>query len=206
MLPIPAPMLATPGGKPFTSPDWLFEIKWDGYRCMARAGGGHAVELRTKNGADCTGWYPEVARALDALPGGPHIIDGEACVLDDLGRSDFEALHARARRRRHYQGAPQVTLMAFDLLVHDGHSVMALPLAERKARLSQLLARLPKECVLYVGEFPAQENLFQEVVLGLQLEGFVAKRLASPYLPGIVTADWVKLKRPGWNQGRSWQR
>jgi ATP-dependent DNA ligase len=58
---IPAPMRASAGGKPFTSPDWLYEIKFDGYRCMARAGGG-PVELRTKSGANCTAWYPEVAR------------------------------------------------------------------------------------------------------------------------------------------------
>lgn len=202
---IPAPMLATPGGKPFSSPDWLYEIKWDGYRCMARAGGQQPVELRTRNCADCTTWYPEVVRALQDLPGGPHVIDGEACVLDDVGRSDFERLHARARRRRWYTGADQVTLMAFDLLVYNGRDVMALPLAERKALLSQLLAKLPKTTVMYVGEFPAQARLFDEVVLGLQLEGFVAKRLASPYLPGAISPDWIKIKRPGWQEGRTWR-
>jgi bifunctional non-homologous end joining protein LigD len=198
-------MLATEGGKPFTDPDWIFEIKWDGYRTLARAGGGQPVELRTRNGTDCTRWYPEVARALAALPGGPHVIDGEACVLDDVGRSDFNALHARAARRRGYPGAPQVTLMAFDLLVQDGRSIMALPLAERKERLAQLLVSLPKIGVLYVSDFPAQADLFAQVVLGAKLEGFIAKRLASPYQPGVVSRDWMKIKRAGWQEGRTWK-
>ena len=74
-IPIPAPMLASPGGKPFTDPNWIYEIKFDGYRTLAQFGDGN-VELRTKNGADCTGWYPEVAEALAKIPGGPYIIDG----------------------------------------------------------------------------------------------------------------------------------
>jgi bifunctional non-homologous end joining protein LigD len=94
---IPAPMLATAGGKPFSSPDWLYEIKFDGYRCMAGIGSGVA-ELRTKNGTACTHWYPDIAQGLSKLPGGPHLIDGEACVLDDLGRSDFNQRKGAAVR------------------------------------------------------------------------------------------------------------
>lgn len=67
-------MLATPGGRPFTDPAWLCEIKFDGYRTLARFGDGQ-VEMRSKNGANCTAWYPEVAEALAQLPGGPYIID-----------------------------------------------------------------------------------------------------------------------------------
>jgi bifunctional non-homologous end joining protein LigD len=197
-------MLATPGGKPFTSPDWLFEIKWDGYRCMALVDAGD-VHLRTKNGTNCSVWYPEVLPPLAALPGGPHLIDGEACCLDDIGRSDFNALHARAARRKWYAGCSQVTLMAFDLLMHDGEDIMRRPLAERKERLAQLLKDVPPKTVLRVADFPAEEHLYREVVLGLKLEGFVAKRLASTYTPGVVSPDWVKIKRPGWQEGRNWQ-
>ena len=95
MLTIPAPMRATEGGKPFTDPDWIYELKYDGYRCLARAGGDQPVELRTKSGVDCTAWFPEIVDLLAVLPGGPHVIDAEACVLDDIGRSDFERLQAR---------------------------------------------------------------------------------------------------------------
>jgi bifunctional non-homologous end joining protein LigD len=205
MLAIPAPMRATEGGKPFTDPAWIYEVKYDGYRCMARAGGGEPTELRTKTGVDCTGWFPEVAGLLAALPGGPHVIDGESCVLDEVGRSDFERLQARPRRRRWVPGADPVTFCAFDLLYLDGRNVMARPLVERKAMLAQLLAPLKGRLVV-VGDFPAQADLFGQLVLGAKLEGFVAKRLSSPYMPGMLSRDWLKIKRPGWQEGRTWRK
>jgi bifunctional non-homologous end joining protein LigD len=204
MLAIPAPMRATEGGKPFTDPAWIYEVKYDGYRCMARAGG-EPTELRTKTGVDCTGWFSEVAGLLAALPGGPHVIDGETCVLDEIGRSDFERLQARARRRRWVPGADPVTFCAFDLLYLDGRNVMALPMVERKAMLRQLLAPLKGRLVV-VGDFPAEADLFGQLVLGAKLEGFVAKRLASPYMPGMLSRDWLKIKRPGWQEGRTWRK
>jgi bifunctional non-homologous end joining protein LigD len=191
---IPAPMRATPGGKPFSSADWIYEIKYDGYRCMARIDNG-GVELRTKNGADCTSWYPEVAQLLGSVPGGPHVIDGEATILDEIGRSDFERLHARARMRRWIAGEP-VTYCAFDLLFHNGQNIMDLPLIQRKARLADLLLPLRGKLVI-VGEFPAQADLFDRLVIGAQLEGFVAKAKAGIYRPGIISPQWVKLKRKG---------
>lgn len=204
-LTIPAPMLATEGGKPFTDAAWIYEVKYDGYRCMARSGGGQPTELRTKNGVDCTVWFPEVAQLLEALPGGPHVIDGEVCVLDDIGRSDFESLQTRARRRCWYYGCTAVTLCAFDLLYQDGRSVMPLPLGMRQALLRKLLEPLLPRLVI-VGELPARAELFAAAVLGAKLEGFVAKRLASPYLPGVRTKDWLKIKRPGWHEGRTWRK
>ena len=187
-------MLATPGGRPFTDEAWLYEIKYDGYRCLARISEG-AVQLRTRNGANCTGWYPEVARLLTGLAGGPHVLDGEACVLDDIGRSDFNRLHARAQRRRWVEGAP-VTFCAFDLLVHHGEEVMQLPLWDRKARLAKLLEPLAGQLIV-VGDLPAQAELFDQFVVGAQLEGFIAKRRNSVYRPGTISPDWLKLKRKG---------
>lgn len=204
MLTIPAPMLATDGGKPFTSSDWIYEVKYDGYRCLARAGGAGSAELRTKNGVNCSAWFPEITDLLTQLPGGPHVIDGEACVLDTLGRSDFERLQERARRRRWHVGADRVTLCAFDLLYLDGRNVMALPLAERKAMLEQLLRPLRGRLVIVSG-LPARAELFERAVLGAKLEGFVAKRLESPYLPGVRSRDWLKIKGPGWQEGRTWR-
>lgn len=197
MIAIPAPMHApeTPRA-PFTDPEWLYELKFDGYRCMAGIEDGQ-VQLRTKSGADCTKWFPEVVTALAKIPGGPHVIDGEACVLDEIGRSDFERLRTRASHRRWYPGCDQVTLCAFDILVHDGERVTGLPLVERKALLRQLLADVPKQCVLYVGDLPADESLFNPVVVGLELEGVMAKRRASTYQPGTRSYDWRKIKRKG---------
>jgi bifunctional non-homologous end joining protein LigD len=202
---IPAPMLASEGGKPFTDPHWVYEVKYDGYRCLARFGGGGPTELRTKSGVNCTRWFPEVAELLASVPGGPHIIDGEACCLDDIGRSDFERLQARARRRRWVEGCDQVTLCAFDVLAVDGRNVMALPLIGRKAMLQQLLAPLEGGLVI-VGTLPAEAALFHQAVEGAKLEGFVAKRLASAYLPGVRTRDWLKIKREGWQEGRTWRK
>ncbi|MEJ8838151.1 ATP-dependent DNA ligase [Ramlibacter sp. AN1133] len=201
---IPAPMRATEGGRPFTSADWIYEIKYDGYRCLARAGAGQPVELRTKNGVECTKWFPEVADLLSTLPGGPHVIDGEVCVLDDIGRSDFERLQARARRRRWAPGADPVTFCAFDLLFSNGRSLMSLRLIERKEMLQQLLAPLRAKLVV-VGDLPAQAELFQQAVLGAKLEGFVAKRRDSVYTPGVRSPHWLKIKRPGWQDGRTWR-
>lgn len=131
---------------PITDPDWIYEIKHDGYRCMAGVEAG-SVQLRTKSGADCTAWFPELVQALAQLPA-VRTFDGEACVLREDGTSDFNLLQGRARRRRLYRGAPMVTLCAFDLLVRDGIDRMERPLLERKASLEELLAGLqgPPSC------------------------------------------------------------
>ena len=178
---------------------YLVEIKYDGYRVLAECGSGRPAVLRTKGGADCTGWFPEVARGLAGVAAeGRHVVDGEVCVLDDIGRSDFDALHARALRRRFTSGDLTVTYCVFDLLVLGGRSVMGLPLLERKALLRQLLSPLPG-FTLFADHFTGDGMvswLFSKA-LELQLEGVVAKRVDSPYQPGVRSPNWVKVKRPG---------
>jgi bifunctional non-homologous end joining protein LigD len=208
--------------RPFTSEDWIYEIKLDGYRVRAgiEADDGFQgatqkerdlhnasrVNLRTKSGADCSAWFPELWAPLAALRGGPHVIDSEACVLREDGTSDFNLLQERARRRRWYPGAPLVTLACFDLLVHDGKPIMDLPLMERKRRLQELLAGSPKGALLYVGDLPADAKVFAAMVnAGLQIEGVVAKRKESRYHPGVRSDEWRKIKRPGWQEGRIWR-
>jgi bifunctional non-homologous end joining protein LigD len=197
--------------QPFTDPDWIMEIKMDGYRCMAGIEPGAPgelarVQLRTKSGANCTAWFPEVARALACLPGGPHVLDGEVAVLDENGVSDFNRLQERARKRRWYHGAPLVTYCAFDLLIHDGQDVMALPLTERKARLQALLAPCERGAVMFLGDLPADARVFWAMVgVGLKVEGVVAKRKDSTYQPGVRSPDWKKIKRLGWQEGRIWR-
>jgi bifunctional non-homologous end joining protein LigD len=189
-------MLLEEAKRPFDSPEWLFELKYDGYRLLAEFGGGKA-RLKTRNGADATRWFPEVARGLASVPGGPHITDGEVCVLDEHGRSDFDKLHERAKRRRWYAGCDPVAYCVFDLLVLAGRDITGMPLLDRKARLTKLLTPAP-EGVLVVGHFDGEsEQLFEGAVLQLGLEGLVGKRKASPYLPGVRSLDWVKIKRKG---------
>jgi bifunctional non-homologous end joining protein LigD len=196
---LPAPMLLHEGKRapPFGQPGWIYELKFDGYRMMAGVDGGQ-VQLATRNGADCTRWFPEVAQGLAQLPGGPHVIDGEVCVLDERGVSNFNRLQHRARRRCFYPECDAVVFCAFDLLAIDGHSIIGLPLVTRKQRLADLLSPAPPS-VLYVGHFEAEHGrvLFDQAVHQLGLEGLVAKRAVSCYRPGERSPDWVKVKRKG---------
>jgi len=174
------------------APGWLFEIKYDGARLMAQFGEGKA-SLMTRNGADATKWFPEVAERLATVPGGPHIVDGEMCVLDDLGRSNYYKLRARAKRRRWYGGADDATYCVFDLLVEDGVNLMSRPLTERKRRLADLVGPAAQS-VFYVqhSEDQGRELMAQAAALGL--EGLVAKRADSCYDPGFRSPEWVKIK------------
>lgn len=90
---------------------------------------------------DCTSWFPEVAETLAALRMGRTIVDGEIAILDEVGRTDFEALQARARRRRFGPGDIAVTYCAFDVLVLDGREIRSERLVDRKEQLGRLLAQ-----------------------------------------------------------------
>lgn len=189
-----APMLLTERRSVPAAPGWLYELKHDGYRVLARLEGGQTA-LRTRNGADCTTWYPEVSGALQGVPG-THIIDGEVCVLDDLGRPDFERLQDRSRRRGKPAGADPVAYLVFDLLMHRGKDIRRWPVERRKAQLQELLASVPHS-VLYVQHIEqGGEDLYRQACM-LKLEGIVAKRIGSPYACGVRNADWIKVKRPG---------
>jgi bifunctional non-homologous end joining protein LigD len=188
------PMLLTDRRRPPPAPGWLYELKHDGYRVLARLDR-RQVELRTRNGADCAGWYPEVVQSLATLAG-QHILDGEVCVLDELGRPDFERLQERSRRRRWYAGCDPVAFLVFDMLVHRGRDIRAWPVERRKAALQALLTPAPP-AVLYVGHLEDGGNRLYAQACALQLEGIVCKRLGSPYVGGERNGDWLKVKRPG---------
>ena len=189
------PMLLDERFLPWGRAAWVYELKFDGYRVLAEFGNGMAA-MKTRNGANCTGWFPEVARGLASVKGGPHICDGEVCVLDEHGRSDFMRLQERAKRRRWVQGADVVTYCVFDLLQDNGKDITQLPLVKRKARMLKRLAGVPS--VLPLAHLPAEygAELF-EMARNLRLEGVVAKRADSVYRPGIRSSDGVKIKRKG---------
>lgn len=180
--------------RPFSDDRYIFELKMDGYRMLAQAGPGR---LKSRNGADATGWFPEIVNALAKVRDGCHVMDGEMCVLDEYGRSDFEQLHARARLRGYRAGAPLAVYCVFDLLVEMGQPITHLPLMERKRRLRRLLAPAPPGILLMTwvdGEHGLQ--IYQQAAQ-LRLEGVVAKLKDSPYLPGQRSRAWLKVKRPG---------
>jgi bifunctional non-homologous end joining protein LigD len=181
---------------PFDSDRFLFEIKWDGIRALAFFDRGRA-RLQGRKLTDRSSRYPEIMAALGALPG-DGVLDGELVVLDSEGHPDFQRvlmreqthapLDALVKSRKH-----PVAYMAFDLLVRNGESLCELPLVERKRRLSELLKSPPSAIVesTYVLE---KGHLFYREAARLGLEGVMAKRIDSRYLPGERTRDWLKLK------------
>ncbi len=188
------PMLLTERKVPFSDPVWGFELKYDGYRLLAGVDNG-VVELRTKNGADATKWFPETVAGLSKLRG-RHVLDGEVCVLDEHGRADFDSLHRRALARRYKAGGATVAYIVFDILMCNDKDVMGEPFVQRKQRLARLL-KAPPDGLLALSYLPRDgEWLFAQAV-GLKLEGIVAKRLTSIYVPGARSRDWIKIKRKG---------
>lgn len=186
-------MLLSEERRAFSRAGWGFELKFDGWRCLAEVKAG-AVRLQSRGGND----HKLVARGRDRAGQlrGHHILDGEVCVHDEHGRSDFDRLQVRSMGKGWKPGADLVVFCAFDVLVLNGKNVMRQPLRKRKAALGKLLQPLTQS-VLAVGYIEeAGEQLYRQA-LALELEGIVAKDLASPYVPGVRSADWIKVKRPG---------
>lgn len=188
-------MLARSVDEPFSDPDWMFELKLDGYR-MLGAKTGPGVRLLTRNGNDATRSFPELARALKALPIADAVIDGEVVMHDPAGRPDFQRLQNRARLRRavDVKGASlrrPATFYAFDLPGLCGHDLRALPVEKRKELLRDLLP--PVGPLRYVEDFREQGEALYEQVIDLGLEGIVGKRLGSPYRKGRSDA-WRKVR------------
>src|SRR6266404_2792302 len=204
------PMLATLSDRPFSDPNWLFEIKWDGVRAMARIENGD-LALRSRNAIDITKRYPELASLPDALAARQAIIDGEIVALDARGHSSFERLqermHVRAPSENLASQIPAV-YFAFDLLYCDGYDLRDTPLLERKQLLQRLL--YTSERFRYADhQLEHGKELF---TLAEQngLEGIVAKRADSPYVSDR-NPYWVKLKSTktvdavvgGWSEART---
>jgi bifunctional non-homologous end joining protein LigD len=183
------PQLATRVARPPDGADWLHEIKFDGYRVLARIDHG-TVTLLTRRGHDWTNRFGPVAKALEKLNVDQALIDGEIVVMSDTGVTDFGKLQATlAGEARH-----ALSLQAFDLLHLDGEDLAGKKLIERKALLQPLIAGLGSQStVLYSDHI---ENLGDRVfaqACQLALEGVVSKRRDAPYRSGR-TDSWVKSK------------
>jgi bifunctional non-homologous end joining protein LigD len=189
-------MLCQTADAAFSSDDWVFELKYDGFRLASFGGVGHA-ELRYRSGQDPTLRYPELASALRALPIPGLVLDGEIVMLDALGKPDFHKLAARAQIHRTSEIqraalATPVTYMVFDLLGAAGFDLRGLPLLVRKSLLARLLPSIgPLKLAEHI---PSQGEAFLAEVVARGLEGVVAKRAASPYRPAR-SRDWLKIKR-----------
>jgi DNA ligase D-like protein (predicted ligase) len=168
-------------------PDWLHEIKYDGYRMHARIDGDD-IRLLTRTGLDWTHRYKATIAALRALPVKSAYVDGELCAVRPDGVTSFSRLQAAMDEGR----TGDLIFYAFDLLFLDGTSTMELPLIERKARLEPLFATAMPGLRFsdhIIGDGPK----FREHACRLSLEGAVSKRLDRPYAPGD-RGLWVKSK------------
>jgi len=166
-------------------PDWVYEVKFDGYRALVLRAG-DAVEIRSRNNKDLTSAYPAVVAAALKLPTERAVLDGEVVALDTDGRPSFQALQHRSAHPRH-----AIVYYAFDLLHLNGEDLTSLPLAERRGRLAPLV----RSSGLLLSE--ALEGRPQDVIAAVRclgLEGIVAKRKDARYVPGERSLAWQKLK------------
>jgi bifunctional non-homologous end joining protein LigD len=167
------------------TPDWLHEVKYDGYRLRLERDGDR-VRLITRGGYNWTNRYPWIVEAALNNRFKQFVIDGEAVVLGVDGIADFDALHSRKHEH-------EVQLYAFDILALDGEDLRSLPLSVRKTNLARLLARRPDG--IFVAPFEQGEigpDLFQ-AACRMGLEGLVSKRRDRPYQAGR-SKHWIKVK------------
>jgi bifunctional non-homologous end joining protein LigD len=188
------PMLATSVDDPFDDPDWLFEIKWDGYRAIAFISN-DKVRLVSRNQNDLTAQYSELHNIPSSIKAETAILDGEIAALDEAGRSSFSLMQQRTGirqggRRVGSRGDIPVLYYVFDLLYLDGYDLHRVSLEERKEVLKQITD--VSGAVRYSDHFPQGKALF-DVAKQKGLEGILAKRRNSVY-EERRTREWLKIK------------
>jgi bifunctional non-homologous end joining protein LigD len=187
------PMLATLSDEPFSDPNWLFEIKWDGIRALAFVEDGHA-RLQSRTGRDITAQYPDLRDLAGHIDAGAAILDGEIVVLDEDGRSNFERLQSRMNVRSPsaelVKQAP-VIYYVFDLIYCDGHDLRQTPLIERKELLRRVLR--PRPPAAYADHQLEKGKELMEQAGRHGLEGIVGKHLRSAYVEDR-SRSWLKFK------------
>jgi bifunctional non-homologous end joining protein LigD len=188
-------MLAESAERAFSRDGWLFEPKLDGYRVLATRSRGEP-RLLTRNGNDYSAGFPEVLRAIAALPFDRLVLDGEVVALDESGRPSFQRLQSRARLSRpidirHAAVSTPVTYYAFDLLGFEDFDLRPLPLSARKAALRRLLP--PVGPLRYLEHVEREGEALYREAERLGLEGVVAKKESSPYRAGRTPA-WLKVR------------
>jgi bifunctional non-homologous end joining protein LigD len=200
------PMRATAADRPFSDPDWLYELKLDGYRVEAVVERGK-VRLWTRNRQDAGRYFPDLASAPASwIRAQSAIVDGEVVALNEQGRPEFALLQDRAgmgrfggrgstdgKRPAGARGKQSpIVFYVFDLLYHDGRELFEVPLEQRKRLLRSVLREHP--VVRFGSHIEADGDEFYEVVRAQGLEGVVAKLRSSRYEPGRRSRSWLKIK------------
>lgn len=182
------PQLATLVNRPPTDGEWSYEIKFDGYRMLARIDDGNA-QLFTRNGHDWSDRMPKLCAALKTLPVDNAWLDGEAVVLDAAGMPNFNALQNAFDRR----STTEIVLFFFDLLYLNGTDLRKHPLKARRALLAELLGEVHTDALRYSEDFAQDPDSLVASACKMKLEGIIGKRADAPYRSGRST-DWIKLK------------
>jgi DNA ligase D-like protein (predicted ligase) len=172
--------------------DWMYEIKLDGYRALAIKTSGK-VHLRSRNNNDFSLRYPSITNALAKLPD-ESVIDGEIVALDQAGKPSFNAL-----QNYDFSGSTDLFFYVFDLLVLAGRDVMTEPLSMRRILLEERVLPKLHEPVRYSSALSARLSDLISSVKAQGLEGLVAKKISSPYEPGLRSGAWQKMRI---NQGQ----
>jgi bifunctional non-homologous end joining protein LigD len=180
------PCLPSRAKAPPSGPDWIHEVKHDGFRILARRDSA-GVRLITRNGNDFTARFPLVAAAVGALPASSFLLDGEAIVTNAKGLAVFDLI-------RHKRHGGDAVLIAFDLIALDGEDLRRRPIEDRKRKLAKLVRGPHPGIVLNEFSEGDGEILFEHACK-LGCEGIVSKRLGSSYRSGR-SAHWVKVKNP----------
>ncbi|MBC7873230.1 MAG: DNA ligase D [Ferruginibacter sp.] len=179
------PMLASVAEVPFDDTDWIFEIKWDGYRAIAEIEK-KEIKLYSRNGIDFSGRFPAIATALQKIKYNA-ILDGEIVLLNEKGLPDFQKL-------QHYENHLNYPLIfyVFDILELDGKNMEALPLIDRKKILKRVVGK--NTTIRYCDHIDGKGISFFETAREQGLEGIIAKKKESSYARGYRSKEWQKIK------------
>jgi bifunctional non-homologous end joining protein LigD len=184
-----SPLLATlVDGPPPDPGNWLYEIKFDGYRLLARIDEKKGVQLITRNGHDWSARMPQLVRAIKGMKLKPGWLDGEIVVLNESGSTDFQALQNAFDREK----TGNIVYFIFDVPYYAGYDLTGVPLVERRALLQTLLAKAPPE-IRFSEIFDAPPEDIVASACKIGLEGVIGKRKNSTY-SSRRSPDWIKLK------------
>ncbi len=205
------PMLAYPAARPFDSPDWVFEPKFDGTRCLAFVG--ERLRLQNRRLVDITRRYPELGGIRQRVRAREAIIDGEIVVLRG-GKPDFNLIQTREQTEGKADFLSKIypaSFACFDLIYLNGEPLIDSPLAERKKRLAEILDE--GEEIFLVRHVTENGTLLFSRMTEEGWEGIMAKRAESRYQLGKRSRDWLKIKRTrtmdcvilGYTPGEGWR-
>ena len=187
------PMLARLASTPFSNKDWIFEIKWDGFRTIAYVN--EDLSLRSRNGKELKYNFPELEELKQLTQN--VVLDGEITIVTE-GKADFQAVLERGKANKPMDIQVQTrqtpaVYVVFDILEKDGTPLINLPLTERKKILKESVKE--GKHVLLSDFVEEKGEAYYEAALEKGLEGIMAKKKDSPYEPGIRSGNWLKIKK-----------